>query len=154
VLASGFRLSHASPPTADLAADQRLTATVRTLGGTVAIPDDPVVALMAGRPLTQDHVASTDVQRASDGYAKTLFMTSLTHAVHALQYSAIITEYRRDLQGYPADLPDYYHKCPQTPWDGLLSIPFSASAEPLPVTVWLPIGHGPSCAAVTRMLES
>jgi hypothetical protein len=154
VLAGGFRLSHASPPSTDLAADQRLTATVRALGGTVAIPDDPGIALMTGLPLTQDHVASTDVQRASDGYAKTLFMTSLTHAVHTQQYSAIITEFRRDLQGYPADLPDYYHKCPQTPWDGPLSVPFSPGTAPLPVTVWLPIGHGPSCAAVARTLES
>jgi hypothetical protein len=154
VLASGFHLSRALPPNADLAADQRLTAVTRALGGTVAIPDDPGIALMAGRPTSQDHIASTDVQRASDGHAKTLFMTSLTHAVHTQQYSAIITEYRRDLQGYPADLPDYYRKCPQTPWDGLLSIPFSAGAKPLPVTVWLPIGHGPSCATVARTLES
>jgi hypothetical protein len=154
VLAGGFfRLSHASPSSTDLAADQRLTATARALGGTVAIPDDPGIALMAGRPLTQDHVASTDVQRASDGYAKTLFMTSLTHAVHTQQYSAIITEFGRDLQGYPADLPDYYRKCPQTPWDGPLSVPFSRGSPPLPVTVWLPIGHGPSCAAVARTLE-
>lgn len=154
VLASGFRLSQASPPNADLIAAQRLVAVTRTLGGTVAILDDPGIALMAGRPASQDHVASADVQRASDGYAKTLFMTSLTRAVHARKYSAIITEFRRDLQGYPADLPRYYRKCPQTPRDGLLSVPFSASSKPLPVTVWLPTGPGPSCAAVVMTLES
>ena len=30
----------------------------------------------------------------------------------------------------------------------------TANAKVLPVSVWLPIGHGPSCAAVVRTLES
>ena len=70
------------------------------------------------------------------------------------KYSAIITEFYRDLRGFPADLPRYYYECPQMPQDGVLSVPFAANAEALPVSVWLPIGHGPSCAAVTRTLES
>ena len=81
-------------------------------------------------------------------------MASLAQAVAAQKFSGIITEFHEDLRGFPADLSRYYHRCPQTPLDGVLSVPFSANAEALPVSVWLPTGHGPSCAVVIRMLES
>jgi hypothetical protein len=154
VLAGGFRLSQAFPPGSDRAADQRLVAAARSLGGTVAIPADPSIAVSAGLPATEDQVAAADVLRASDQSAKAVFMASLAQAVATEKYSAIITEFYRDLRGFPADLPRYYHECPQMPLDGVLSVPFSANAEALPSSVWLPIGRGPSCAAVTRMLES
>jgi hypothetical protein len=154
VLADGFRLSQAFPPNADRIAEQRLVAAVRALGGTVAIPAAPEIAVMAGLPPTEDQVAAADVMHASDQSAKTIFVTSLAQAVAAQKFSGIITEFYWDLRGFPVDLPRYYHRCPQAPLDGVLSVPFSANAKALPVSVWLPIGHGPSCATVVRMLES
>jgi hypothetical protein len=154
VLASGFRLSQAFPPNADRIADQRLVTAVRALGGTVAIPAAPEIAVTGGLPPTEDMVAAADVMHASDQSAQTIFATSLAQAVAAQRFSAIITEFHGDLRGFPVDLPRYYHRCAQTPPDGVLSVPFSADAKALPVSVWLPIGRGPSCAAVVRMLDS
>jgi hypothetical protein len=154
VLASGFRLSQAFPPNAERTADQRLLAAARALGGTVAIPAAPGIAVTAGLPPTEDMVAAADVMHSSDQSAKTIFTTSLAQAVAAQRFSAIITEFYWDLRGFPVDLPRYYHRCPQAPLDGLSSVPFSANAKALPVSVWLPIGRGPSCAAVIRMLDS
>jgi hypothetical protein len=154
LLAGGFRLSQAFPPDNDRLAQQRLVAAARSLGGTVAIPADPGIAVAEGLPPTEDQVAAADVLRASDQSAKAVFMASLAHAVMTEQYSAIITEFYRDLRGFPVYLPSYYHECPQMPTDGVLSVPFAGNADALPISVWLPIGHGPSCAAVTRTLES
>lgn len=153
VLAAGFRTGQAFPPSADSAAGLRLEAAARAIGGTVAIPADPSIALIAGLPQTEDQVAAADVLRASDPTAKAIFMSSLAQAVAAQKYSAIITEFHGDLRGFPADLRRYYYRCPQAPLDGLLSVPFSANAETIPVSVWLPAGHG-SCAAVARVLEA
>jgi Dolichyl-phosphate-mannose-protein mannosyltransferase len=153
-LAYGFRLGQALPPNADRVAGQRLAAAVRVLGGTVAIPADPSIAVAAGLPATEDTIAAADVLRASARSPKRIFMASLSQAVAGQRFSGIITEFHRDLRGFPADLPRYYHRCPQTPLDGVLSIPFPSNATALPVSVWLPIGHGPSCAAVARTLES
>jgi hypothetical protein len=154
VLASGFRLSQAFPPSADRIAGQRLVTAARALGGTVAVPAAPGIAVTAGLPPTEDMVAAADVLHASNQSAKTIFTTSLAQAVAAQEFSAIITEFYWDLRGFPVDLPRYYHRCPQMPLDGVLSVPFSANAKALPVSVWLPIGRGPSCAAVVRMLDS
>ena len=129
LLASGFRLSQAFPPDSDRAADQRLVAAARSLGGTVAIPADPGIAVAAGLPPTEDQVAAADVLRASDQSAKAVFTASLAQAVATEEYSAIITEFYGDLRGFPADLPLYYHECPQLPQDGVLSVPFAANAE-------------------------
>ncbi|HET6189264.1 MAG TPA: glycosyltransferase family 39 protein [Trebonia sp.] len=153
VLAGGFRLSQAFPSNADRIAGQRLAAAARVLGGIVAIPAAPGIATMAGLPPTEDQIAADDILRASDQSAKTIFLASLARAVAAQRFSGIIIEFRREL-GLPADLPRYYHRCPQTPLDGVLSVPFPANAKALPVSVWLPIGHGPSCAVVVRTLES
>jgi hypothetical protein len=154
VLTSGFRLSLAFPPSADRVAQQRLTAAARLLGGTIAIPADPGIAVAAGLPPTEDQVAAADVLRASDNPPKAIFMGSLAQAVASQEYSGIITEFYRDLRGYPADLPLEYYQCPQSTLDGALSVPFSANAKAVPVSVWLPIGRQPSCAAVARALKS
>jgi hypothetical protein len=153
MLAGGFRLSQAFPPSADRAANQRLVAAVRVLGGTVAVPADPGVAITAGLSPAEDTVAAADVMRGKYQNPKAVFTASLARAVATQRFSGIITEYYRDLRGFPADLPRYYHRCPQTPPDGVLSVPFSATAKALPVSVWLPIGHGPSCATVTQTLD-
>jgi hypothetical protein len=154
LLATGFRLSQAFPSDQERLADQRLVAAARSLGGTVAIPADPGIAVTAGLSPTEDQVAAADVLRASDQSAKEVFMASLTRTVAAEKYSAIITEFYRDLRGFPADLPRYYHECPRMPLDGARSVPFAENQQALGVSVWLPIGRGPSCAAVTRMLGS
>jgi len=154
LLAGGFRLSQAFPPQADRIAGQRLVTAAQALGGTVAIPAAPGIAVTAGLPPVEDQVAAADVLQASDQSAKAIFMASLARAVAAQKFSGIITEFSRGLRGFPADLPRYYHLCPQTPLDGVLSVPFSANAQALPISVWLPVGHGPSCAAVVQMLES
>ncbi|MGD0560892.1 MAG: glycosyltransferase family 39 protein [Streptosporangiaceae bacterium] len=155
VLAGGFRLSQAFPPNADRLANQRLVAATRALGGTVAIPADPGIAVTAGLPPAEDQIAAADVLHAKDQGPKNIFMTSLSRALATQQFSGIITEFNGDLRGFRMDLlRRYYHRCPQAPLDGVLSVPFSANASALPVTVWLPIGHGPSCAAVVRTLES
>ena len=127
LLASGFRLSQAFPPDSDRVADQRLVAAARSLGGTVAIPAAPGIAVEAGLPPTEDQVASADVMRASDQSAKAIFTASLAQAVATEEYSAIITEYYGDLRGFPADLPLYYYQCPQLPQDGVRSVPFAAN---------------------------
>ncbi len=154
VLAAGFRISAAFPPKADRLAEQRLVATARVLGGTVAIPADPSIAITAGLPPTEDQVAAADVLRASDQTPQRIFMTSLAQAIVTQKFSGIITEFHQDLRGFPPYLTHYYYLCPQTPLDGVLSIPFPANANALPVSIWLPIGHGPSCAAVAGKLES
>jgi len=154
VLAAGFSLSHAFPSAADRIAGQRLVAAARALGGTVAIPAAPGIAVTAGLPPAEDQIAAADVLHASDQSAKAIFMASLAQAVAAQKFSGIITEFSHDLRGFPADLPRYYHLCPQTPLDGVSSVPFPANAGVLPVSVWLPIGHGPSCAAIARTLGS
>jgi hypothetical protein len=154
LLASGFRLSQAFPPDSDRTADQRLVAAARWLGGTVAIPADPGIAVAAGLPPTEDQIAAADVLRASDQSAKAVFTASLAQAVATQKYSAIISEYNGDVRGFPADLPLYYYECPQKPQDGVLSVPFAANGQAMHVSVWLPIGPGPSCAAVARALES
>ena len=154
VLAGGSRLSQAFPPGADRIAGQRLVTAARALGGTVAIPAAPGIAIMAGLQPAEDQVAAADVLHASEQSPKTIFTASLARAVAAQKFSGIITEFSQDLRGFPADLSRYYHRCPETPLDGVLSVPFSANAKALPVSVWLPTGHGPSCAVVIRMLES
>ena len=66
VLMAGFRPGHAIPTGADRAAGLRLAAGLEVLGGTVAIPGNPGLALMAGLPEVEDQVAAADVLGASD----------------------------------------------------------------------------------------
>jgi hypothetical protein len=151
VLAAGFRPSQAIPAAPDRAAGSRLTSGLRALGGTIAIPADPALALMAGLPAVEDQLAAVDVLRASDPAAKADFTRGLARAVTAQKFSVIITEVDGDLRGFPADLPRYYRRCPQMPLAGIQPAPFRAGTGLQPVTVWLPVGHG-SCATVARAL--
>jgi hypothetical protein len=48
LLLSGFHLSQAIRASADRAVDERLIASMRALGGTVAVPADPGLSLLAG----------------------------------------------------------------------------------------------------------
>jgi len=150
-LATGFRPGRALPATADRAEGARLTAGLRALGGTVAIPADPALALRAGLPEVEDQLAAVDVLRASDPAAKADFTSSVAREVTARRFTAIITEVNGDLRGFPADLPRYYRRCPQMPLAGIQPAPFRNGPGLQPVSVWLPAGRG-SCAAVARAL--
>jgi Dolichyl-phosphate-mannose-protein mannosyltransferase len=151
VLAAGFRPGHAIPAGADRAAGLRLAAGLRALGGTVAVPADPALAVMAGLPEVEDQFAAVDVLRASDPSAKAAFTRSVARAVATRRFTMIITVIDGDLRGFPPDLPRYYHRCPQMPLAGIPPAPFRMSAAIQPVSVWLPIGGG-SCAAAARAL--
>jgi hypothetical protein len=152
VLAAGFRPGHAIPAAADRAAGLRLAAALRALGGTVAVPADPALAVMAGLPQVEDQFAAVDVLRASDPSAKAAFTRSVAAEVAARRFNLIVTELDGDLRGFPPDLPRYYHRCPQMPRVGIPPAPFRKSAAIQPVSVWLPAGRG-SCTAVTRALS-
>jgi len=130
----------------------RLLAGVRALGGTVAIPADPGLALMAGLPEVEDQIAAADVLRASDRTAMATFTSSVARAVAARRFTAIITELPKDLRGFPADLPRYYRRCPPMPPAGLPPAPFRPGAGEWTVSVWLPVGRG-SCAVAVRALD-
>ena len=151
-LAGGFRPDRAIPPSADRAVGLRLMAGVRALGGTVAIPADPGLALMAGLPEVEDQIAAADVLRASDRTAVAIFTGSVARAVAARRFTAIITELPKDLRGFPADLPRYYRRCPPMPPAGLPPAPFRPGAGEWTVSVWLPVGRG-SCAVAVRALD-
>jgi hypothetical protein len=152
LLAAGFRPGHAIPGDADRAAGLRLAAGLRAVGGTVAVPADPGVAVMAGLPEVEDQFAAVDVLRASDSSAKAVFTRSVARAVASRRFTMIITELDGDLRGFPPDLPRYYRRCPQMPLLGIPPAPFRKSAAIQPVSVWLPAGRG-SCAAAARVLD-
>ena len=152
VLAAGFRPGRAIPAGADRAVGLRLAAGLRALGGTVAVPADPALAVMAGLPQIEDQFAAVDVLRASDPAAKAAFARSVAAEVAARRFTVIVTELDGDLRGFPGNLPRYYHRCPQMPLDGIPPAPFRKSAAIQPVTVWLPAGRW-SCTAVARVLS-
>ncbi len=100
-LVSGFRPGQAIPGTADRAVGARLTAGVRALGGTVAVPADPGLDLIAGRPAAAHQGAVADVLRATDRGAIASFTRSAARAVAMQRFSAIIIEQSTDLAGFP-----------------------------------------------------
>jgi len=154
VLVSGFRPAQAIPVTADRAIGARLTAGLRALGGTVAVPADPGLDLIAGQPAVAHQGAVADVLRATDRNAIVSFTRSAARAVAGQRFSAIIIEQTDDLADFPSDLDRYYRRCPQM----LLSDVPSAWFRPVtgarvrPVWVWLPVGRG-SCAAAAAVLS-
>jgi hypothetical protein len=152
VLAAGFRPGHAIPAGADRAVGLRLAASLRALGGTVAVPADPALAVMAGLPAVEDQFAAVDVLRASDPSAIATFTGSVAREVATRRFTMIITELDGDLRGFPPDLSRYYHRCPQMPLVGIPPAPFRKSAAIQPVSVWLPVGRG-SCAMAALALD-
>ena len=94
VLMAGFTPALALPPAGDRAVGLRLVMAVRELGGTVAIPADPGLAVTAGLPAVEDQIAAADVLHGNNAAA-----------VAARRFSAIITELPADLRGFPADQP-------------------------------------------------
>jgi hypothetical protein len=153
VLADGFRVSQAIPTNADRAAGQRLVAGMRALGGTIAVPTDPGLDLLAGLPPVAHQGATDDVLRASDQAVIASFRRSAARAVAARRFSAIVTENAGPPDGFPADLVRTYRRCPQTLLPGLPPGVFQPVAGPpgRPVYLWLPAGA--SCAATAGTLN-
>ncbi|HEX4832809.1 MAG TPA: glycosyltransferase family 39 protein [Trebonia sp.] len=154
LLLSGPHPSPVVPSAADRAAGERFTAGLRALGGTVAVPADPGLTLLAGMPTVAHDDAVYDVVRATSQAAIASFRGSVATAIAGHQFSAIITDGPGPPRGYPATLGRYYRKCPQP----LLSAVPAGLFRPVagvgsrPFAVWLPPG-GRSCATVARLLD-
>jgi hypothetical protein len=153
VLGTGFRPAQAIPSGADRAAGLRLAAGMRALGGTVAVPADPGLGLLAGRPAVAHQGATDDILRASDPAIIASFRASAARVVATRRFSAIVTENAAPPDGFPADLGRYYRRCPQPLLPGVPQAVFQPVAGPpgRPAYLWLP--PGASCAAAVRALN-
>jgi hypothetical protein len=153
-LLTGFHPSQAIPTRADHAAGQRLLVGMRALGGTVAVPADPGLSVLAGLPPTAHEDAAHDVLRATDQTAIASFRRSAANAVAAHRFSAIITDGPGLPLGYPPSLGRYYRLCPQPLLAGVPAARFRpvAGVSIRPASVWLPRGNG-SCRAVVSLLD-
>jgi hypothetical protein len=153
VLVNGFRASQAIPTNADRAVGWRLTSGMRALGGTIAVPSDPGLGLLAGLPAIAHQGAADDILRASDPAVIARFTGNAARAVATRRFSAIVTEDARVPDGFPPDLMRYYRRCPQTLLPGVPQAVFQPVAGPheRPVYVWLPAGA--SCAAAVSALN-
>jgi hypothetical protein len=153
VLMTGFRPGQAIPTTADRAAGTRLTAGLRALGGTIAVPSDPGLTLLAGLPAVAQQGATDDVLRASSPAAIASFTRSVARAVAARRFTAIVTEGTGPPDGFPAGLAPYYMLCSQTLLPGIPADVFQRVAGPpgRPEYVWLPAGR--SCTVAVRTLN-
>jgi hypothetical protein len=154
LLLGGFRPSQAIPTGADRAVGERLLAGLRAFGGTVAVPADPGLSLMAGMAPVAHQDAAYDVQRASGRAAIASFERSAAAAVAARRFSAIITDDAGPPFAGPASLSQNYRQCPQPLLAGVPAAVFLpiAGARVRPVDVWLPRGSG-SCATAVRVLD-
>jgi hypothetical protein len=152
VLVNGFHPGRAIPADADRAAGSRLVAGIRAVGGTVAVPADPGLALLAGLPAAVAHQgAADDVLRASGAAGRADFISSAARAVAARRFSVIITESTGPPDGFPRDLTRYYHRCPRPLLAGVPPAVFRRVAGPpgRPAYIWLPTGA--SCATVLAL---
>jgi hypothetical protein len=155
LLLSGFHPSQAIPTTADRAVGERLTAGLRAFGGTVAIPADPGLSLLAGMAPAAHQAAAHDVLRASDHAAIASFRASLADAVAAREFSAIIADSPGPPPGYPPSLSRYYRECPQPLLAGVpaaLFRPVVVRIGARPASLWLP-RDGRSCQAAVSVLD-
>jgi hypothetical protein len=152
-LLTGFHPSQAIPTDADRAVGEHLIAGMQALGGTIAVPADPGLSVLAGTPPTAHEDAAHDVLRATDQSAIADFRRSAANAVAAHRFSAIITDGPGLPPGYPSSLSQYYRRCPQRLLAGVPAALFRpvAGVDARPVAVWLPRG-GRSCPAVVSLL--
>jgi hypothetical protein len=150
---SHFHPSQAIPTSADRAVGERLVAGLRAFGGTVAVPADPGLSLLAGMAPVAHQDAAYDVLRASDQAAIASFRRSAADAVAARSFSAIITDGPGQPFANPPALAQYYRQCPQPLLAGVPAAQFRpvAGAKVRPAYVWLPRGGG-SCAAAVAAL--
>ena len=154
LLLSGFHPSQAIPTSADRAVGERLIAGLRAFGGTVAVPADPGLSLIAGMAPVAHQDAAYDVLRASDQAAIASYRRSATAAVAARRFSAIITDGPGPPFADPPSLGRYYYQCPQPLLAGVPAALFRpvAGVKVRPMYVWLPRGGG-SCAAAVSILD-
>jgi dolichyl-phosphate-mannose-protein mannosyltransferase len=155
-LLSGFHPAQAIPTSADRAVGERFTAGLHALGGTIAIPGDPGLSLVAGMtPAAAHEDAAYDVLRGSDLTAITSFTVSVEHAMAAYQYSAIILDSQTPPLGYEPWLSLYYRQCPQPLLAGVPAAEFRPAAGGVtsrPFSLWLPQDRG-SCQAAVSILD-
>jgi hypothetical protein len=154
LLLSGLHPAEAIPTSADRAVGERLTAGLRAFGGTVAIPADPGLSLLAGMAPAAHQDAAHDALRASNRAAIASFRASVAHAVAARWFSAIITDGPGLPPGYPPSLGRYYRECPQPLLGGIAAAVFRpvAGISARPASLWLPLGRG-SCQAAIRVID-
>jgi hypothetical protein len=154
VLVAAFQPGPAIPGTAGRAVGQRLTTGLRQIGGTVAIPSDPGLSLLAGLPPVAHQDAVNDVLRSSDQAAITDFTRSAARAFAARLFSAVVTDRLEPPPGYLPALARYYHRCPQPLLPGVPRAVFEpvAGLRARPAYLWLP-GRHQSCAATIRALD-
>jgi hypothetical protein len=153
---SGFHPAQAIPTGADRAVGERFTAGLRALGGTVAIPGDPGLSVLAGMtPAAAHEDAAYDVLRGSDLTAIASFSGSVEHAIATDQYSAIILDSQTPPVGYQPWLSLYYRECPQPLLADVPAAEFRPVAGGItsrPLALWLPQGRG-SCPAAVSLLD-
>jgi hypothetical protein len=154
LLLSGFHPSRAIPTSADRAVGERLTAGLRAFGGTVAIPADPGLSLLAGMAPAAHQDAAHDALRASDQAAILSLRASVADAVAARRFSAIITDGPGLPLGYPISLRRYYRECPQPLLAGIPAAVFRpvAGISTRPASLWLP-RDSVSCQAAVRVID-
>lgn len=154
LLLIGFHPAREIPTSADRAAGERLLSGVEALGGTIAVPADPGLSVLAGLPPTAHQDAAADVLRATNQVAIESFRQSAAAAVAGRQLTAIITDSPGLPPGYPSSVTRYYRQCPQSLLAGVPAAVFRPVAgEPVrPEAVWLPRGRG-SCPAVISVLD-
>ena len=154
LLLSGFHPSQAIPTSADRAVGGRLTAGLRAFGGTVAVPADPGLSLLAGIAPTAHEGAAYDVLRGSDQGAIASFRASAAEAVADRQFSAIITDGPGPPPGYPRSVGRYYRQCPQPLLAGIPAAVFRpvGGISARPASLWLPLGRG-SCQAAIQVID-
>jgi hypothetical protein len=154
VLLNGFDPGQVIPTQAERAVGWRLTSWMRGIGGTVAYPSDPGLALLAGLPAVAHQGATDDVLRASNPEGRVSFTRSAAAALAARRFSAIVTGSAGPPGGFPADLMRFYRRCPQPLLSGVPPALLQPVAGPVgrPVYVWLPAG-GASCVATVRALD-
>jgi Dolichyl-phosphate-mannose-protein mannosyltransferase len=155
-LLSGFHPALAIPTSADRAVGERFTAGLHALGGTVAIPGDPGLSLVAGMtPAAAHEDAAYDVLRGTDLTAITSFTASVEQAMAAYQYSAIILDSQTPPLGYEPWLSLYYRQCPQPLLAGVPAAEFRPAAGGVtsrPFSLWLPQDRG-SCQVAVSILD-
>ena len=155
LLLSTCHPSQAIPTSEDRAAGDRLVAGLRSLGGTVAVPTDPGLSLLAGLTPVAHQDAAYDVLRASDQAAIASFTVSAADAVAGRRFSAIITDGPGPPLGYPSSLGRYYRQCPQPLLAGDPAAVFRpvAGVSARPAALWLPLGDSESCQAAVSVLD-
>jgi len=154
LLLGGFHPSQAIPTSADRAVGERLTEGLRALGGTVAIPADPGLSLLAGIVPVAHQDAAHDVLRASDQAAIKSYRVSVADAIAGRRFSALITDLPAPPQGYQPSLSRYYRRCPQPLLAGVPAAVFRpvAGISARPAWLWLPRGRG-DCQSAVSVLD-